>query len=227
MRHGYILYGAKIEFLFDVSTLLVAQYKLEKTQKDALHCRYFFTTVVFRDNFYCTFITFSCIERNFPFFSRARNYFFTTVVFAIDDRPVSAKSVYQFPRVLCASLRCITVAISRVLEAIEKIDEWCDELGGVSCLARKSETKPIDPPPPSMMMAVALVVAHRVFRHRVPAVFLALFNNCALSLDAISCFSSGSFHPQTLLIRSCQRNFRDQRKVEKYKSQEKRRQQGK
>lgn len=75
-----------------------------------------------------------------------------------------------------------------------------------------------------MMMAVALVVAHRVFRRRIPAVFLALFNNCALSLDEISYFSSDSFHPQMLLIRSCQRNFRDQRKIEKYKNQAKKRQ---
>lgn len=79
-------------------------------------------------------------EKLFFFFCRARNYFFTTVVFASDDWPVSAKSVYQFPRALRASLRCITVTISRVLVAIEKIDERCDELvGGVSSCEKKRD----------------------------------------------------------------------------------------
>lgn len=81
-----------------------------------------------------------------------------------------------------------------------------------------------------MMIAVTLV-AHRVFQRRVPAVFLALFNNRALSgrdvLRSYHVFFSDSFHPQTLLIRSCQRNFRDQREIEKYKSQSKERGDGK
>lgn len=84
----------------------------------------------------------------------------------------------KFPRALRASLRCITVT-SRVLGAIEKIDERRDELvGGVSSCEKKRDKA--DRPPPSMMIAVTLV-AHRVFRRRVPAVFLALFNNRALS----------------------------------------------
>lgn len=178
MRHWYILW-AKIEFLFDFIYFISRAIQAWKNAERCSSLPLFFHDRCISRQFLPHLHHVLSYRKKLSFFSRARNYFFTTVVFAIDDWPVSAKSVYQFPRVLCASLRCITVTISRVFEAIEKIDERCDELGGVSCLARKSETKPIDPP--SMMMAVALVVAHRVFRRRVPAVFLALFNNCALS----------------------------------------------
>lgn len=204
-----------MELPFDVSTLLVAQYKLEKKKhrKMLSTAVIFFTTIAFRDNFYCTFITFSRIERNFSFFSRARNYFFTTVVFAIDDWPVSAKSVYQFPRVLCAEF---TMYYRRYIESARSHREnrWMRRVGWRELSCEKKRDKADRPP--SMMMAVSVGGGSSSFStFRVPAVFLVLFNNCALSLDAISCFSSGSFHPQTLLIRSCQRNFRDQRKIEK------------
>jgi len=72
-------------------------------------------------------------------------YFFSTAAFENDgnDQSISAKSVYQFPRVLYPSLRRI-ITIARVLEAIKSMNDAAAS-GVASCLAGKSETKPIVP----------------------------------------------------------------------------------
>jgi len=134
--------------------------------------------VTYCDNFYCIFVTLSRIK-TFLFFHAL--LFLNCRFWKRRQWPIGFRKVcLLISCVLCASLRRI-ITIARVLEA--KIDERGGEWGSeLSCGKKRDKA---DRSPSTMAAIVMVVVVHRVFRRRVPAIFLALFNNRALHRDML------------------------------------------